>query len=73
MWQYRTVTAWGLVRAQRQVFAELCTYSDNSVLLMQGEYFEKGSPLDLLWSQFILRHCICVTNPVMSDLIMDLS
>jgi hypothetical protein len=44
---YRTVIAGSLVPAQRQVFADLCSCSDNSVLLMNGGYFEKRSPLDL--------------------------
>lgn len=73
MCQYRTVTAWSLVAAQGQVFADLCSYSDNSVPLMEGRYFEKRSPLDLLWSQVILQHSDCVISPVTSDLIMHLS
>ena len=40
---------------------------------MEGRYFEKRSPLDLLWSQVILQHSDCVISPVTSDLIMHLS
>lgn len=40
---------------------------------MKGRYFEKRSPLDLLWRLFILRHSDCVISLVTSDVIMHLS
>lgn len=56
----KKVTAWSLVPAERQVLADLCTCSDNSVLLMKAASFEKSIPLDLLLSQFLLQHSDCV-------------